>query len=66
MASLVTQMDPIIAIPIALIPALLAGLSTGIGVGFFRVHPLIMTLAVGLVVQGLLLIYQRAQSNGER
>lgn len=61
MASLVTQMDPVIAIPVALLPALLAGLSTGIGVGFFRVHPLIMTLAVGLVVQGLLLIYQRAQ-----
>jgi ribose transport system permease protein len=61
MASLVTQMDPILAIPLALIPALLAGLATGIGVGFFRVHPLIMTLAVGLVVQGLLLIYQRAQ-----
>lgn len=61
MASLVTQMDPILAIPLALVPALLAGLTTGIGVGFFRVHPLIMTLAVGLVVQGLLLIYQRAQ-----
>ena len=27
--------------------------------GIFRVHPLIMTLAVGLVVEGLLLVYQR-------
>jgi ribose transport system permease protein len=61
MASLVSQLDPIIAIPLALIPAALAGLVTGIGVGIFRVHPLIMTLAVGLVVQGLLLVYQRAQ-----
>jgi ribose transport system permease protein len=60
MASLVPQMDVAIAIPLALIPAVLAGLASGIGVGFFRVHPLIMTLAVGLVVQGLLLIYQRA------
>jgi ribose transport system permease protein len=61
MASLVAQMDPIVGIPLSLAPALLAGLATGIGVGIFRVHPLIMTLAVGLVVQGLLFIYQRAQ-----
>jgi ribose transport system permease protein len=60
MASLVTNMDPIVAIPLSLVPALLAGLGTGIGVGIFRVHPLIMTLAVGLVVQGLLFVYQRA------
>ncbi len=37
----------------------LAGLASGIGIGIFRVHPLIMTLAVGLVVEGLLLVYQR-------
>lgn len=61
MASLVAQMDAVVAIPLSLLPALLAGLVTGIGVGVFRVHPLIMTLAVGLVVQGCLLIYQRAQ-----
>lgn len=60
MASLVPQMDPMLAIPLALIPAVLAGLASGIGVGYFRVHPLIMTLAVGLVVQGLLLMYQRS------
>jgi ribose transport system permease protein len=61
MASLVAEMDAIIAIPLSLLPALGAGLATGIGVGVFRVHPLIMTLAVGLVVQGGLLMYQRAQ-----
>jgi len=61
MASLVAQMDAVVAIPLSLLPAVLAGLVTGIGVGIFRVHPLIMTLAVGLVVQGGLLIYQRAQ-----
>ncbi len=60
MASLVPQMDLLLAIPLALVPAVLAGLASGIGVGYFRVHPLIMTLAVGLVVQGLLLIYQRS------
>ncbi len=61
MASFAAQMDPIIAIPLALVPAAVAGLVSGIGVGIFRVHPLIMTLAIGLVVQGLLLVYQRAQ-----
>jgi ribose transport system permease protein len=53
-------MDPVFAIPLSLVPAALAGLVSGIGVGIFRVHPLIMTLAVGLVVTGLLLVYQVA------
>lgn len=52
-------LDPILAIPLALGCAALAGLASGIGVGIFRVHPLIMTLAVALVVEGLLLVYQR-------
>jgi ribose transport system permease protein len=59
MATQVAWMDPILAIPLALGCAALAGLASGIGVGIFRVHPLIMTLAVGLVVEGLLLVYQR-------
>lgn len=42
----------------ALIAAALAGLVTGIGVGVFRVHPLIMTLAIGLVVLGLANVWQ--------
>jgi len=42
----------------ALIAAALAGLVTGIGVGVFRVHPLIMTLAMGLVVLGLANVWQ--------
>jgi ribose transport system permease protein len=58
MASQVSNMDPILAIPLSLVPAALAGLVSGIGIGIFRVHPLIMTLAVGLVVTGLLLVYQ--------
>ncbi len=52
-------LDPVFAIPLALGCAALAGLASGIGVALFRVHPLIMTLAVGLVVEGLLLVYQR-------
>lgn len=40
-------------IVIALIAAALAGLLSGIGVGVFRVHPLIMTLGMGLIVLGL-------------
>ncbi len=38
---------------IALVAAALAGLVTGIGVGVFRVHPLIMTLGMSFVVLGL-------------
>jgi ribose transport system permease protein len=52
-------LDPGIAILVALFCAGLAGLASGIGVAIFRVHPLIMTLAVALVVEGLLLVYQR-------
>jgi ribose transport system permease protein len=43
---------------VALVAAVLAGLLTGIGVGVFRVHPLIMTLAVSLVVFGLANVWQ--------
>jgi ribose transport system permease protein len=60
----VADVDPALAIPLALGVAALAGLANGIGVGVFRVHPLIMTLAVGLVVEGLLLVYQRQVLGG--
>ncbi|MDH5242761.1 MAG: ABC transporter permease [Chloroflexota bacterium] len=42
-----------IGIAVALTAAALAGLLTGIGVGIFRVHPLIMSLGVSFVVLGL-------------
>jgi ribose transport system permease protein len=45
-------------IAIAVVIAALAGLVTGIGVGVFRVHPLIMTLGMGLVVLGLANVWQ--------
>ncbi len=38
--------------------AALAGLVNGIGVGVFRVHPLIMTLGMSLVVLGLANVWQ--------
>jgi ribose transport system permease protein len=45
-------------IAVALLVAALAGLFTGIGVGVFRVHPLIMTLGMSLVVLGLANVWQ--------
>jgi len=51
-ATLVGDQGLPFAILAALTAAALAGLLTGIGVGVFRVHPLIMTLGMGLVVFG--------------
>ena len=48
-----------VAILIALIPAVLIGVANGIGVGVFRVHPLIMTLGTSLIGTGCLQVYQR-------
>ncbi len=45
-------------IAVALIAAGLAGLVSGIGVGVFRVHPLIMTLGMSFVVLGLANVWQ--------
>jgi ribose transport system permease protein len=51
--------DPASAMLLALVPALLIGFANGIGVGIFRVHPLIMTLGTSLVGTGFLQVYQR-------
>lgn len=51
---------PEIAILLALVPAITIGFVNGIGVGVFRVHPLVMTLGTGLVGTGVLQVYQRA------
>ena len=50
---------PYAAIAIALAVCAIAGVVNGIGVGIFRVHPLIMTLAMSLVVLGAVTVYQR-------
>lgn len=54
------------------VPALLAavgiglviGLINGVGVSFLRVHPLVMTLSVGGVIQGVMLAIYRGQVRG--
>ena len=63
-----TGQGAVVAIIIGLVAATLAGLVNGIGVGVFKVHPLIMTLGMGLVVLGLMSVYQLAmvQSRGRR
>jgi ribose transport system permease protein len=58
MATLATGQGPVVAILIALVAATIAGLINGIGVGVFKVHPLIMTLGMSLVVLGLMSVYQ--------
>jgi len=50
---------PAVAMAIALVPAVLIGFANGIGVGVFRVHPLIMTLGTSLIGVGCLQVYQR-------
>ena len=57
-ATLVGGQGLAVALIVALVIAALAGLLTGIGVGVFRVHPLIMTLGMGLVVLGLANVWQ--------
>jgi ribose transport system permease protein len=59
LGSQVVQVDPALAIVFAMAPAVLVGLVNGIGVGVFRVHPLIMTLGTGLIAFGGLQVYQR-------
>jgi ribose transport system permease protein len=57
-ATLVGPQGLPIAILVALVVAALAGILNGIGVGVFRVHPLIMTLGMSLVVLGLANVWQ--------
>ncbi len=52
-ASLVNDQGLVVSLVVAMIAAILAGTLTGIGVGIFRVHPLIMSLGVSFVVLGL-------------
>ena len=57
-ATLVGTMGLPAAIIIVLVAAGIAGLVNGIGVGVFKVHPLIMTLGMSLVVLGLANVWQ--------
>ena len=58
MATQTAQLGPGPALLLALLAAALAGLVNGIGIGIFKVHPLIMTLGLGLVILGLMNVYQ--------
>ncbi len=60
MATLATDQGPIVAVAVGLAAAALAGAVNGVGVGIFKVHPLIMTLGMGLVILGLTSVYQLA------
>ena len=65
-ASLVSDYGLWPSVAAALLIATTAGLITGLGVGVFRVHPLIMSLGMGLVVFGFVNAWQliRVQSGG--
>jgi ribose transport system permease protein len=58
LATLVSGPGTPTGLAVALVAGAIAGLVTGIGVGVFRVHPLIMTLGMGLVVLGLANVWQ--------
>jgi len=60
MATLVNSQGPLVAILAGLGIALLSGVITGVGIGVFKVHPLIMTLGMSLVVLGFVAVYQLA------
>ena len=57
-ATLVADTGLPVAILIALVICSVVGLVNGVGAGVFRVHPLIMTLAMSLVVLGLANVWQ--------
>jgi ribose transport system permease protein len=57
-ATLVAGQGIWVALLVALVIAGAVGLATGVGVGVFRVHPLIMTLGMSLVVLGLANVWQ--------
>ncbi len=52
------------AIILGLLVGMLVGLINGVGVAVFKVQPLIMTLAMGLVVTGSLTVYEQAVARG--
>jgi ribose transport system permease protein len=64
MATLVSDFGWLGASLFALIPAAAVGLVNGIGVGWFRVHPLIMTISMSLIVSGAVNVYARANITG--
>jgi ribose transport system permease protein len=58
-----TEQGAVIAVAIGLVAATVAGVANGVGIGIFKVHPLIMTLGTGLLLLGLMAAYQGAMTN---
>ena len=58
-----TSQGAVVAIVLGLVAAAAAGIVNGVGIGVFKVHPLIMTLGTGLVVLGLMAAYQLSMNN---
>ena len=56
----------LLGVGVALAAAALAGLVNGIGIGIFRVHPLVMTLGMGLIVFGFSNVWQLAEPADRR
>lgn len=59
MATQAPSQGDAMAVVIAVVLATIVGLVNGIGVGLFRVQPLIMTLSTGLAALGVLNVYQK-------
>jgi len=57
-ATQATSQGAAVAIVLGIAAAILVGAVNGIGVGIFRVQPLIMTLGTGLIVAGFVTVYQ--------
>ncbi|MBB3001199.1 MULTISPECIES: ABC transporter permease [Paraburkholderia] len=55
---LATTGSPALAIALTVASAALVGVVNGIGVTRFRVHPIIMTLSTGTILQGIVLLVQ--------
>lgn len=64
MATNVAELGWLGASLVALVPAAAVGLINGVGVGIFRVHALIMTISMSLVVSGAVNVYARANIAG--
>ncbi len=54
----------LLAIVIVLIAGFIVGCVSGIGISYFKVPPLVMTLAMASVIQGVSLVYTNGQPKG--
>lgn len=57
-SAILVSVDPGLAVPLALLAGIVVGLANGIGVAWFGVHPLVMTLGTMTFLQGTALAVQ--------